>query len=86
MTQIIFQDVVTVNTAMTLASQEDGYIMPGVLVGSTTGIGVLGTGANHSLTVGGNIYGALFGAELGSDPGVSFGIKVNLLAGWWRGR
>ena len=81
MTQIIFQNVVTAGTAMTLSAQEDGYIMPGVLVGSATGIGVLGAGFNHSLTVGGNIYAVTYGMSLGSSALNDVAIKVNVLRG-----
>lgn len=81
MTRVIFQNTIMTSTAVTLAAEEDGYIMPGVLVASTTGMAVLGVGFNHSLTVGGSIYAVTNGVLLGSNGLNDFAIKVNVLQG-----
>lgn len=81
MTRIIFQTVITTSTAATLTAQEDGYIMPGVLVAFSTGMAVLGAGFNHSMTVGGAVHAVTQGLSLGSNAMNDQGIKVNVLQG-----
>ena len=64
-TTFITTNTISAGTTVTLANGDGALIAPGIVLGSTNGIALVGVASNHQVTVLGTVHGNNFGIYLG---------------------